>query len=41
MNNALEKTFFPCKIKTKSVLNIKAAAKVSFPKSAVYTINNK
>ena len=27
VNSALEKTFFSCKIKTKSVLNIKAATK--------------
>ena len=41
VNSALEKTFFPCKIKTKSVLNIKAATKGSSPKTAVYTANNK
>ena len=32
MNSALEKTFFPCKIKTKSALNIKAATKAVLQK---------
>ena len=40
-SSALEKTFFSCKIKTKSVLNIKAATKSSSPKPTVYTTNNK